>query len=110
MISTDTLSPIAATAGLGFVGGYILAYFLRKIVRILMFVIGGILALLLYLQTQQIITINVTKLQTYTDGIFTSIANVTTTSQIPVLNTIEHLGIPLSSSVTAGFVLGITRR
>jgi uncharacterized membrane protein (Fun14 family) len=93
-----------------FLGGYMLAYFIRRIVRILMFVIGGILALLLYLQTQEIITINITKLQTYTDGIFTSISNVTTISQIPVVSTMEHLGIPLSSSVTAGFVLGITRR
>jgi uncharacterized membrane protein (Fun14 family) len=110
MISTDNLSSIAATLGGGFLGGYMLAYFIRKIVRILMFVIGGILALLVYLQTQEIITINITNLQTYTDGIFTSIANVTTSSQIPVVSTMENLGIPLSSSVTAGFVLGITRR
>ena len=96
MISTDNLSSIVATLGGGFLGGYTLAYFIRKILRILTFVIGGIVALLVYLQTQEIITINITKLQTYTDGIFTSIANVTTTSQIPIVSTIEHLGILLA--------------
>ena len=109
-MNIDNIGSVATTSGLGFAGGYILAYSIKKIVRILMFVIGGILALLLYLQTQEIITINITKLQTYTDGIFTSITNVTTTSQIPVVSTMEHLGIPLSSSITAGFVLGLTRR
>jgi uncharacterized membrane protein (Fun14 family) len=109
-MSTDALASFATTIGGGFFGGYMLAYFIRRIFRILMFVIGGIIALLLYLQTQEIISINITKLQTYTHGIFTSIANVTNTSQVPILDTMDHLGIPLSSSITAGFVLGITRR
>jgi uncharacterized membrane protein (Fun14 family) len=99
---------IAATLGGGFITGYLVAYFLKKIIKILMFVIGGILALLLYLQTQEIITINVTKLQTTTDTILNGITS--SGGQIPAIRTIEHLDIPLSSSLTAGFVLGITRR
>ena len=73
-----------------------------------MFITGGILALLVYLQTQQILTINITKLQNYTDGIVNWITS--TGGQIPAMATMEHLGIPLSSSVTAGFLLGMTRR
>ena len=92
----------------GFLSGYLLAYFIHRIVELLMFIVGGILALLLCLQHQGIIAINMTKLQTYTDGIFTSILNATatgaSTNHIPIINTIDGFGIPLSSSISAGFV------
>jgi uncharacterized membrane protein (Fun14 family) len=61
------MTPVATTLGLGFALGYVLTYFIRKIVRILTFVIGGMLALLLYLQTQELITINISKLKRYSD-------------------------------------------
>jgi len=109
-MSIDGLGSTLVTISFGGITGFLLGYFLKKLIKIMAFIVGGILALLLYLQTQQIITINMTKLQTYTEGIFTSIANVTISSQIPILNTMDHLSIPLTSSITAGFVLGITRR
>jgi hypothetical protein len=45
-----------------------------------MFIIGGILAILLSLQQQEIIAINFTKLQTYTDAIIAPIVNANTTT------------------------------
>ena len=58
--------------------------------------------------------INITKLQTYTDAIFSSIVNATTTTtftnHIPMVSMLDNLGIPLTSSISAGFVLGISRR
>jgi uncharacterized membrane protein (Fun14 family) len=107
-MSIDGLGPIVATIGFGGIAGFFLGYFVKKLVKIIAFIVGGILTLLLYLQTQEIITINITKLQTYTDGIINWITS--SGAQIPAMATMDHLSIPLSSSVTAGFVLGITRR
>jgi uncharacterized membrane protein (Fun14 family) len=66
-----------------------------------MFIVGGIFALLMYLQSQEIITVIMDKLQNFADGILTTV-----TGQIQI-TTMEHFGIPLSSSMAAGFVLGL---
>jgi uncharacterized membrane protein (Fun14 family) len=113
-VTAENMAGILATVGSGFIGGYLVAYFLRRLLKILMFIIGGIFAFLLYLQHQEIIFINVTKLQTYTDGIFTSIISTTaatniSSNQIPFIGTVDYLGIPFTSSISAGFVLGISR-
>jgi uncharacterized membrane protein (Fun14 family) len=109
----EDLSSLVTTIGGGFLGGYLIAYFIRRIVKIMMFIAGAIFALLLFLQQQEIITINITKLQSYTE-IFTSIVNATTnttsTNHFPLVSMLDNLGIPLSSSISAGFILGIMRR
>jgi uncharacterized membrane protein (Fun14 family) len=74
----ENVSSIVTTGAAGFLSSYLLAYFLSRLLKILMFIVGGIVALLLYLQSQEIISINITKLQTYTEGIFTSIVDATT--------------------------------
>jgi uncharacterized membrane protein (Fun14 family) len=94
----ENISSLATTIGGGFISGYLVAYFLRRILKLLMFIIGGILALLLFLQHQEIIAINVTKLQTYTEGIFASILNTTaatnlSSTHIPIIKYLDHFGI-----------------
>jgi uncharacterized membrane protein (Fun14 family) len=44
----DNLIPVATSIGGGFFIGIILGYFVKKIVKILMFIAGGIVGLLLY--------------------------------------------------------------
>jgi uncharacterized membrane protein (Fun14 family) len=51
----ESLIPTAASIGGGFFIGILLGYFVKKAIKILMFVAGGIVGLLLYLQQQQII-------------------------------------------------------
>jgi uncharacterized membrane protein (Fun14 family) len=46
----QTLIPTAASIGGGFFIGILLGYFVRKVIKILMFVASGIVGLLLYLQ------------------------------------------------------------
>lgn len=78
-----------------------------------MFVLGGILALLMYLQSQDIIVIKLDRFQSSAEALLNTIAanataiflNDNSPSFIE-----SNLGIPVSGSVTAGFVLGITRR
>jgi uncharacterized membrane protein (Fun14 family) len=58
MLSAETIFPLAATIGGGFLSGILLGYFIKKVVKILMFIFGGIIALLLLLQYQGVIVIN----------------------------------------------------
>lgn len=82
-----------------------------------MFVFGGILALLMYLQFQGIINVevNVDKLHSSAEAIVNTIV-ANTTNIFPTDNNnspsiiSNNLGIPLTGSITTGFILGITRR
>jgi uncharacterized membrane protein (Fun14 family) len=43
-MSIDNFISLATIVGSGFLSGYLLAYSLRRIIKILMFIFGGILA------------------------------------------------------------------
>jgi uncharacterized membrane protein (Fun14 family) len=115
LMPIENYSSFATIVGGGFFGGVLIGYFLRKIIRILMFVLGGILTLLLYLQYQGIVSINIDKLQASINGILNSISNIGTadTSIIPLGQIIpfplSDLSIPLTGSIAAGFTVGIMR-
>jgi uncharacterized membrane protein (Fun14 family) len=49
-MNAESLIPTITSMGAGFFIGLVLGYFVKKIVKILMFVAGGIVGLLLYLQ------------------------------------------------------------
>ena len=108
----EHLTPIATSVGLGGITGFLLGYFLRKIIKIILFALGGILSLLLYLQYQGVITVNTTKVQGYTDGIVNTLSNTNSTIEswyhiIP--SDATNLGIPLTSSMAVGFTVGFLR-
>jgi uncharacterized membrane protein (Fun14 family) len=115
IIGADDLYPTAATIGGGFFAGVLIGYALKKIVKIVGLVVGLFFAGLVYLQYQQIININWTKLQPVSQHAITTIANAT--MQIPGFNASNHttalalsnLGIPLAGSMAAGFTLGFVR-
>jgi len=87
--------------------GVILGYFIKKIIKILMFITGGIVALLLYLQHQQIISVNIEKLEESSMFIFTSIAS--SNDKVSQIGDTTYLGIPLTASMTAGFTVGVMK-
>jgi len=72
-----------------------------------MFITGGIVRLLLYLQQQQIISVNIERLEDSSTFILTSIG-----SSFDTMTQIGHttsFGIPLTASLTAGFTVGFIR-
>lgn len=114
MIS-ENIYPIAATSGGGFIASFLVGYFIKKVIKILMFVMGGILTLLMYLQSQELVDvhINFDKIQTSSETIINSMAANATAMFSNDNNPLiidNNLGIPVSGSVAAGFVLGITRK
>ena len=113
-MTAETLYSIAGTLGGTFLGSFLIGYFIKKIIKILMFIFGGILALLMYLQSQGIISVevNTDKIQSSVEALGTIVAN--TTSIIPSDSNSSivgsSLGIPLTGSIASGFMLGISRR
>src|SRR5215216_1685058 len=102
-MNTESLYSLAGTMGGGFFVSFLIGYFIKKIIKILMFVFGGILALLMYLQSQGIINVevNVDKLQSSAEAIVNTIVT-NTTNIFPTDNNnnpsiiSNNLGIPLT--------------
>lgn len=59
----------AATIGGGFFMGMLIGYFVRKILKLVIFALGGVFSLLVYLQYQGIIAVNMDKVQNAADRI-----------------------------------------
>ena len=106
-MNTESLIPTVTLIGGGFFIGLVLGYFVKKIVKILMFVAGGIVGLLLYLQQQQIISVNMEKLETSSTAILTSLAS--TFDKMMQVGDFTSIGIPLTASIAAGFTVALAK-
>jgi uncharacterized membrane protein (Fun14 family) len=104
---TESLIPIATSVGGGFFIGILLGYFVKKVIKILMFVVGGVVGLLLYLEQQQIISIDIERLQASSTLIFTSMAS--SFDNMTQIGGLTSLGVPLTASMTAGFTVGFIK-
>jgi uncharacterized membrane protein (Fun14 family) len=112
-MTVETFYSIAGTLGGSFFGAFLIGYFIKKIIKILMFILGGTLALLMYLQSQGIINVEVNtyKIQSSIEALLSTIVS-NTTNVFPSDTSIvgNNLGILLTGSIASGFILGITRR
>ena len=103
----ESLIPTAASIGGGFFTGLLLAYFVKKVIKILMFVAGGIVGLLLYLQQQQIISVDQGRLEGSLTLVLTNLS--TSFGKITQTGDISSLGIPLAASIAAGFTVALAK-
>ena len=99
--------PTMTSIGGGFFLGVIIGYFAKKIIKILMFVAGGIGGFLFYLQQKQIISINLDKLEESSNFIFTSI--LSSFNNVTLIGDTASLGIPMAGGLSAGFVIGLMK-
>ena len=72
-----------------------------------MFAAGGIVGLLLYLQQQQIISVNIVKLEALSSFIITSFA--CSFHNMTQLGDATSLGIPLAGGLSAGLAIGLMK-
>jgi uncharacterized membrane protein (Fun14 family) len=112
-MNIENIYTIAATSGGGFFASFLIRYFIRGIIKILTSVLGGILTLLMYLEFQDIIDVNIKldKFQSAAEAIINTIltnATVIFSNDDNPGSLQSNLAIPVSGSVTAGFVLGVT--
>ncbi len=105
-MNTDSLISIITSVGGGFFIGVTAGYFLKKIIKILMFVLGGIVGLLLYLQHNAIISFNIEELENSLGLMLRSLASFDNITQIA---SATSLGIPLTGGLTAGLVVGFMK-
>jgi uncharacterized membrane protein (Fun14 family) len=103
----EVLIPTAASIGAGFFIGILLGYFMKKLFKIVMFVAGGIVGLLLYLQQRQIISANTERLEASSTLVLTNLSS--SFDKITQTGDISSLGIPLTASMTAGFTLALAK-
>ena len=103
----ESLIPTAASIGGGFFIGILLGYFVKKVTKILMFVAGGIVGLLVYLQQQQIISVNQGTLENSVTLVLTDLSS--SFDKISLDGDISSLGLPLTASMTAGFTLALAK-
>jgi uncharacterized membrane protein (Fun14 family) len=106
-MNAETLTPIATSVGGGFLLGILLGYFVKKAIKILMFVAGAIVGLLLYLQQQQIILLNQERLESSTTLVLTNLSS--SFGKITQFGDVSSLGIPLTASMVAGFTLALAK-
>ena len=72
-----------------------------------MFVAGGIVGLLLYLQQQQVISLNVERLESSSTFILTSLSS--SFDKVTQFGDMSSLGIPLAASIAAGFTVALAK-
>jgi uncharacterized membrane protein (Fun14 family) len=122
MNGIESFGPTAATLGGGFFVGILIGYAIKKIIKMVAVIAGLFLAGLVYLQSQQIANINWNKLQTVSEGVLTTVANLT--MQIQGISSVSgdghtaatasslamtSFGIPLTGSMSAGFTIGFMK-
>jgi len=105
-MNVETLTPIATSVGGGFFIGILIGYFVKKIIKVIMFVTRGIVGLLLYLQSQQIISVNLDKLEE--SSTFSTLMGSTFDNIAQIGNT-TSLGIPMAGGLSAGFAIGLMK-
>jgi uncharacterized membrane protein (Fun14 family) len=106
-MNTESLIPIVTSIGGGFFIGIMLGYFVKKVLIILMFVAGGIVGLLLYLQQTQLISVNMENLENSSTTILTSLAS--TFDKMTQVGDFTSIGIPLTASIAAGFTIALAK-
>lgn len=116
MTAPDVL-PLISTVGGGFLAGALAGYVLKKVMKVAAIIVGLFIAALGYLEYQRIIQVDRTSLQALSQNGITMVANAVT----HISNDIgaNHMGlsanlgasnlIPVASSASAGFMLGLAR-
>ena len=106
-MNAESLIPTITSVGGGFFAGIVVGYFLKKIIKIIMFVTGGVVALLLYLQQQQVISVDIEKMEASSTFIFNSVAS--SFDKMTQTGDMTTLGIPLAGGLSAGLAIGFVK-
>jgi uncharacterized membrane protein (Fun14 family) len=111
-MATD-LAPFVGTVGAGFFIGFIMGYAIKKVIKLAAVIVGLFFAALAYLEYQRILNVDWHKFQAISqngiDWVSDALRRVSGTIGTSHPAPLSNIGIPLISSVSAGFVLGLAR-
>jgi uncharacterized membrane protein (Fun14 family) len=108
-MSVDVITSVTATIGGGFFGRLLLGYALKKIVKITAVVVGLFIAGLGYLRYQQIASFDWDKIERVVTTTFGNVTSQIFSNQDISSFALSNLGIPLTSSMSAGFAIGFMK-
>jgi uncharacterized membrane protein (Fun14 family) len=112
ILATD-LAPLTGTVGGGFLIGFITGYAIKKVIKLAAIVVGLFIAALAYLQYQRILNVDWHRVQAISqngiDWVSDALIHVSSTMDASHPGTLQNIGIPLASSLSAGLVLGLVR-
>ena len=108
-MSTDVFTSVSATIGGGFVGGLLLGYALKKVVKLIAVVIGLFIAGLAYLQYQQIAYFDWDKIERMVTTTFGNVTSEISSDQDISSFAFANIGIPLTSGMSVGFAVGFMK-
>lgn len=116
MINLTDLAPLVGSVSGGFFVGLLTGHAIKKVIRFAAVILGLFIAVLAYLQYQKLINVDWGRVQSVSQNGVTWIADtlphISNNIDAPHTAT-SNLGlstiIPLTSSVSAGFVLGLSR-
>jgi uncharacterized membrane protein (Fun14 family) len=104
-MNVDILTSISGTIGGGFFGGVLLGYAIKKVVKLISVVVGLFIAGLAYLQYQQIASFDWDKIERVVTTTLGNITSQISSSQDGAALATSNFGIPLTSSMSAGFAI-----
>jgi uncharacterized membrane protein (Fun14 family) len=108
-MSADLFTSIPATIGGGFIGGLLLGFALKKVVKLIAVVVGLFIAGLAYLQYQQIAYFDWDKIERMITATFGNVISQIFSNQDISSFALSNLGIPLTSGMSAGFAVGFMK-
>ena len=110
---TTDLAPFAGTVGGGFLIGLITGYAIKKVIKLAAIIVGLFIASLAYLEYQRILNVDWHKVhaisQNGIDWVADALTHVSGTIGTSHPAILSNIGIPLVSSVSAGFAVGLVR-
>jgi uncharacterized membrane protein (Fun14 family) len=113
MITTTDLAPFAGMVGGGFVGGMLVGYAIKKVIKLAAVIIGLFIAALAYLEYQRIVSVDWNRIQIVSQNGITwvtdSVVHISNTIGAPHSGVLSNVGILLASSASAGMMLGLAR-
>jgi len=115
VVDIGSFASTATSVGFGGITGFLIGYAIKKVVRVMLVIVGLVFVAFMFLEYQKIITVNWNTIQA---GTIAALGNATSgqllaRSGIPgtdhIASTMTNFGIPLTGSLTAGLVLGFMR-
>jgi uncharacterized membrane protein (Fun14 family) len=105
-MNAEALTSIPVTIGGGFIGGLLLGFALKKVVKLIAIVVGLFIAGLAYLQYQQIAYFDWDRIESMITATFGNVTSQIFSNQDISSYVLSNLGIPLTSGMSAGFAVG----
>ena len=115
VVDIGSLASTATSVGFGGITGFLIGYAIKKVVKVILVIVGLVFVAFVFLEYQKLITVNWNKIQASTIAAFGNATSgqLLARSGIPgtdhIASSMSSFGIPLTGSLTAGLILGFIR-